>query len=78
MKAVIAIIGGTGLEDPQICAEKREISVPKTPWGEAATIYEAKIFGTAVFVLARHGKFHDKTPTQGKLKRNFHFSTEKR
>ena len=68
MKPTIAIIGGTGLEDPEICSEKREISVPTTPWGDSATIYEAKILGTPVYVLARHGKFHDKTPTQGNFK----------
>ena len=68
MKPTIAIIGGTGLEDPEICSEKREISVPTTPWGDSATIYEAKILGTPVYVLARHGKFHDKTPTKGNFK----------
>lgn len=62
---VIGIIGGTGLEDPNIFQEKTEVLVEKTPWGEAPQIFSGLIAGQKCYVLSRHGKKHDKSPTQG-------------
>ena len=66
MKPVIAIIGGTGLDDPNIMSDRSEIDVPITPWGESSTIFGGRINGDYVYVQSRHGKNHDKTPSQGK------------
>ena len=61
---VIGIIGGTGLEDPTIFAERKELKIETTPWGEASTIFSGVIGGVKCFVLSRHGKNHDLSPTQ--------------
>ena len=66
---VIGIIGGTGLENPEILKEKVELKTQQTPWGEASTICSGLLAGkTKVFILSRHGKDHDKSPSQGEVK----------
>ncbi|CAG5094529.1 Oidioi.mRNA.OKI2018_I69.XSR.g13641.t1.cds [Oikopleura dioica] len=60
----IAIIGGTGLEDPDVFQDKTEVSVENTPWGEASTIWKGKLNSVEVFVLSRHGKSHELSPSQ--------------
>ena len=59
----IGIIGGTGLGD--ILSQKEELIVPRTPWGDAAPIYKGNIGDVPCFLLSRHGKNHEKSPTQG-------------
>lgn len=63
---VIAVIGGTGLENPELLKEREELATQKTPWGEASTICTGLLGGhTRIYILSRHGKLHDKSPTQG-------------
>ncbi|CBY13159.1 unnamed protein product [Oikopleura dioica] len=62
--ARIAIIGGTGLEDPDIFKDKTEVIVGSTPWGEASKIWKGKLSSVEVFVLSRHGKAHELSPSQ--------------
>ena len=63
---IIAVIGGTGLENPEILQQREELATQETPWGEASTICTGLLGGvTRIFILSRHGKDHDKSPTQG-------------
>jgi len=60
----IAIIGGSGLDDPRIMAGAKEIEV-ETPFGRpAAALVIGEIGGREVAVLARHGKDHSIMPTK--------------
>ena len=67
MKPVIAIIGGTGLDDPTIMSNRTELKIGETPWGHVSTIFYGSVNGEYVYVLSRHGKNHDITPSQGTL-----------
>lgn len=66
MSTVIAIIGGTGLDDPEIVANRQELEdIEDTPWGEPSTIFKGEVNGENVFILSRHGRLHNKSPSQG-------------
>jgi len=59
----IGIIGGSGLDDPQLLKNKKEKKV-KTPYGSpSSALTFGKIDGTDVVILARHGKKHSIYPT---------------
>jgi 5'-methylthioadenosine phosphorylase len=60
----IGIIGGSGLEDPDILQGSREISMI-TRYGEpSSSLLEGKINGKDVIILSRHGRLHTIPPTQ--------------
>lgn len=60
----IAIIGGSGLEDPDILKSPKEIKV-NTPYGEPTSeLTTGKIGNMDVVILSRHGKKHTIPPTQ--------------
>jgi len=60
----IGIIGGSGLDDPRILKNAKEISV-ETPYGNPSSALTAgKIAGIDVLLLARHGKGHILSPSQ--------------
>lgn len=60
----IAIIGGTGLEDPKILQDVKEIS-PNTPYGKPNSDFlTGKIAGREVVLVSRHGRDHSIPPTQ--------------
>ena len=60
----IAIIGGTGLEDPKIIKDAKELSV-HTPYGETSSpLMTGIIEGKDVVIVSRHGKEHTIPPTQ--------------
>lgn len=59
----IGIIGGSGLDDPQIVQNADEISVD-TPYGKPSSpLTVGTIAQTDVVILARHGKNHQFSPT---------------
>ncbi|MGC2061359.1 MAG: S-methyl-5'-thioadenosine phosphorylase [Thermodesulfovibrionales bacterium] len=59
----IGIIGGSGLDDPQLLKSKKEKKV-KTPYGSPSSeLTVGKIDETDVVILARHGKKHSIYPT---------------
>jgi 5'-methylthioadenosine phosphorylase len=59
----IGIIGGSGLDNPEIFKVEKE-EVVKTPYGEPSSpLRFGKINGTEVVLLARHGTKHTITPT---------------
>lgn len=60
----VAIIGGSGLEDPQILKSPKVIKVD-TPYGEPTSeLTCGRIEDTEVVILSRHGKKHTIPPTQ--------------
>jgi len=60
----IAIIGGTGLENPEILKNAEEISVG-TPYGNpSSTLLTGIIEGVGVALLSRHDRDHSIPPTQ--------------
>ncbi len=60
----VGIIGGSGLDDPDILKDAREIEAD-TPYGKpSSTIKSGKIGNTEVLILARHGRQHQLSPTQ--------------
>jgi len=59
----IAIIGGSGLENPDILKET-EVVLMDTPYGEPSSDFlKGKIGGVEVVILSRHGRKHTITPT---------------
>jgi len=60
----IGIIGGSGLDDPNLIQNYNETEV-ETPFGKPSSpITLGKIKNTEVCILARHGKKHEIPPTQ--------------
>ena len=59
----IGIIGGSGLDDPKLLKNFKQISA-KTKYGEpSSSLTTGKIDGADVVILARHGKGHTIYPT---------------
>ncbi len=70
--AKIGIIGGSGLDDPEILQEMRETTV-STPYGDPTSLLKAgKIGGVETILLARHGRNHQLSPTQVNYRANIH------
>ena len=60
----IAIIGGSGFENPDLLKEQNEIQV-ETPYGAPSSTFKTgKIGNIEVVVLSRHGRDHAIPPTQ--------------
>ena len=60
----IGIIGGSGMDDPKILDEYREIEV-ETPFGKPSSkITSGKIGNKEVYIIARHDKDHSIMPTK--------------
>lgn len=60
----VGIIGGSGLEDPAILKDQKEIKCT-TPWGlPSSELLQGKINGRDVILLSRHGRTHTIPPTQ--------------
>ena len=59
----IGIIGGSGLEDPDLL-ESPEVLIPDTPYGAPSSpLLCGNIGGTAVVILSRHGRDHTIPPS---------------
>lgn len=66
----IAIIGGSGLDDPQILKNAEEINLD-TPFGPTSgPLISGKIDGVKIVILARHGKNHTIMPTKVPFRAN--------
>ena len=69
-KTVIGIIGGSGLDNPEILSAPRDESA-KTPYGEPSSpLKHGTIDGVQVVLLARHGREHTIPPTQVNFRAN--------
>ena len=61
---LIGIIGGSGLDNPDILQEPREIEI-ETPYGMPSSGFlSGKINNVDTLILARHGRKHQFSPTQ--------------
>ncbi len=68
----IGIIGGSGLDNPGILKDAKDIEV-KTPYGKPSSPLKAgKIKGVDVVLIARHGREHTIPPTQVNFRANIH------
>lgn len=69
---IIGIIGGSGLDDPDILDEAKTIDVD-TPYGKPSSELTAgQINDQRVIILGRHGKNHQFSPTQVNNRANIH------
>ena len=60
----IGIIGGSGLDNPDILKNVKEVDV-KTPYGKPTSkLKTGKIGKVDVVIIARHGRKHTIPPTQ--------------
>jgi 5'-methylthioadenosine phosphorylase len=59
----VGIIGGSGLDDPDILADAREEQVTTSYGDPSSTLTIGSIDGVDVVILARHGKRHELSPT---------------
>jgi 5'-methylthioadenosine phosphorylase len=67
---VIGIIGGSGLNNPNILSNPRDVIV-NTPYGETSSpVKRGSIDGIEVAILARHGREHTVPPTQVNFRAN--------
>ena len=68
--AKIGIIGGSGLDNPDILKDIKEIKV-KTPYGKPTSDLKiGKIHDVEVVLIARHGREHTIPPTQVNYRAN--------
>src|SRR3989338_3593451 len=68
----IGIIWGSGLEDPKLLKDAKEIDV-KTPYGRPSSpLTTGKIIGIEVVILSRHGRKHEIMPTNVPNQANIH------
>ena len=70
--AKIGIIGGSGLDDPNLLKDAEELHMT-TPFGEPSSpLTVGSIEGREVVILARHGRQHTIPPTQVNYRANIH------
>ena len=68
----IGIIGGSGLDDPEMFQKEKELAVD-TPYGTPSSeLTIGKIKDIDVIHLARHGRKHQLSPTQVNYRANIH------
>jgi len=68
----IGIIGGSGLDNPDILEDVKELHI-STPYGEpSSSLKTGKIKGIDVVILARHNRGHSITPTKINNRANIH------
>jgi len=64
MTKKIGIIGGSGMDDPKLLSDPKEIDI-ETPYGKPSDIpLSGFINNTEVVILARHAKDHSISPTK--------------
>src|SRR3989344_3418415 len=66
----IGIIGGSGLDNPEILKNAKEIEVITSYGKPSSPLTIGKINNTEVVILARHGKKHTIPPTQVNYRAN--------
>jgi len=66
----VGIIGGSGLDDPKILANAREITVTTTFGRPSSPLTVGEIDGRGVVILARHGRGHVYPPTEVNYRAN--------
>ncbi len=72
----VGIIGGSGLDDPNILSDARMITVD-TPYGQPTSdLTCGSIEGVEVVIIARHGKDHSIYPSKVNFRANIHAMKE--
>jgi 5'-methylthioadenosine phosphorylase len=72
MMKKIAIIGGSGLENPEIL-QRQEQKMISTPYGDPSSDFTCGFIGeTEVVILSRHGREHTITPSKVNNRANLH------
>ena len=72
MEIKIGVIGGSGLDDPNLMHDMQE-QVVETPYGEPSSqLKTGRINGVEIVVLARHGSDHSIYPTGVNYRANIH------
>lgn len=66
----IGIIGGSGLDDPDILKDAKEVEATTEFGTPSSTLTTGEISGVPVVILARHGKTHNIAPTQVNFRAN--------
>jgi len=68
----IGIIGGSGLDDPDLLKNAQEIDMD-TPYGKpSSSVATGEIHQIKVLMISRHGKNHQYSPTQVNNRANIH------
>jgi 5'-methylthioadenosine phosphorylase len=68
----VGIIGGSGLDDPDIFKDAQEVSVD-TPYGAPSSpLLCGHLNGASVVMLSRHGRNHQFSPSQVNYRANIH------
>ena len=68
----IGIIGGSGLDNPKILKDPKEIEM-ETPYGKPSSLVkEGKIDSVDIALIARHGSKHTIPPTQVNFRANIY------
>ena len=66
----VGIIGGSGLDDPKILKDAKEIEV-ETPYGSPTSVLiTGAVKGIDVVIIARHGKNHSIYPSKVNFRAN--------
>lgn len=66
----IGIIGGSGLDDPEILKDAEDLTV-NTPYGEPSSpLTIGRLDGVEAVILARHGRQHQFSPTEVNCRAN--------
>jgi 5'-methylthioadenosine phosphorylase len=60
----IGIIGGSGLDDPDILKNSNEVDITTKYGNPSSPLWTGKINDVEIFILARHGRNHQLSPTQ--------------
>lgn len=66
----IGIIGGSGLDDPQILEDAKDIEVNTSYGKPTSPLKVGKIKGVDVVLIARHGRTHQISPTKVNFRAN--------
>ncbi|MCL1927302.1 MAG: S-methyl-5'-thioadenosine phosphorylase [Treponema sp.] len=68
--AIIAVIGGSGLDNPDIISSSRDVTVTTSFGAPSSPLKKGIIGGVNVILLARHGREHTIPPTQVNYRAN--------
>ena len=60
----IGIIGGSGLDNPSLLEDYREVEVFSKYGKPSSTITLGRLYGNDLFIIARHGRNHEIPPSQ--------------
>ncbi|MBU1696832.1 MAG: S-methyl-5'-thioadenosine phosphorylase, partial [Proteobacteria bacterium] len=60
----IGIIGGSGLDDPDILKDPKQLDVTTEYGDPSSPLLSGKINDVEIVILARHGRRHRYSPTQ--------------